>query len=86
MGFLVGAINAGAADVHAAAISAGDAVSRDAVTLGRGSAAVLGALTANGLVKAIVGAAAGPRNFAWSVALGLCSLVAAVWLAVLLAG
>jgi uncharacterized membrane protein (DUF4010 family) len=86
LGFLVGAVGAGAADVHAAAISAADAVSRDAVTVGRGSAAVLGALTANSLVKGILGAAAGPRNFAGSVALGLCSLVAAVWVGVLLAG
>lgn len=85
-GFLLGAIGAGAADVHAAAISAADAVSREAVTAGRGSAAVLGAVTANSLVKGIVGAAAGPRSFAWSVALGLCGLVAALWVPAFIAG
>jgi uncharacterized membrane protein (DUF4010 family) len=86
IGFLVGAIGSGAADVHAAAISAAEAVARGTVSIHRGSSAVIGGLTANMLVKAIVATAAGPRRFGRSVGLGLCVVTAAVWITTVLGG
>lgn len=80
-GFFIGAVGSGAADVHAAGISAGDAVSRGAVSVGQGSIAVLGALTANTVVKTILASATGPRSFGWRVSLGLGVLIAAAWVA-----
>ena len=80
-GFVVGAIGAGAADVHAAGISVADASSRGAVPVDRAAWALLGAVTANTLVKAAVAFAAGPRAFAWRVAGGLAALLALAWAA-----
>lgn len=84
-GFLVGAVAAGAGDVHAASITVADAVARQAVPLGVATWTVLAAISANTLVKAVIAVAGGPAAFAWRVTTGLAALLVPAW-AVQLAG
>ena len=78
-GVLLGAILGGAADVHAAAISTAALVARGELAAPPAAMPVLGALTANSLVKVGIAIAAGPRGYSIRVGLGLGLLIAAAW-------
>lgn len=83
-GLLAGAVLAGCADAHAAAISVANLVAQGEVPPEMATLPILGGLTANTIVKAIAAFALGGRKFAWKLLPGQLAFGLLPWVGLML--